>query len=80
MECYFWRSGQSKVAPGKSVGVSSGSRQGKFEGQDRKVLPIGSVLLSELCELLANRRAAAQTQVKSEVKGYLGDKSYDYVF
>ena len=33
--------------------------------------------LSELWKLPGNRRGAAQTQVKSEVKVYLSDKSYD---
>ena len=77
MECYFWRSEQQKLSPGGPSGVSSGSRQGKFEGQDRKVSPIGFILLSELWELQANHRAAAQTQAESEVKVYLSDKPYD---
>ena len=72
-----WKSGQQKVSPGGPSGVSSGFCQGKLEVQDLKVLPIGSVLLFELRELLANRRKPAQTQVKSEVKVYLSDKSYD---
>ena len=70
-------SGPQKVSPGGPSGVSNGTRLGKFEGQDRKVLPIGSVLLSELWKLLGNRRDAARAQVTSEVKVYLTDKSYD---
>ena len=52
--------------------------QSGFEGQVRA--KFGRSVrgpLSELWKLPANRRTAAQTQVKSEVKVYLSDKSYD---
>ena len=55
----------------------SGLEMSSQSGQDRQVWQISSVLLSELWELLGNRRAAAQNQVKSKVKVYLSDKSYD---
>ena len=67
------------MSPGGPRGASNGTRLGKFENRDRKVLPIGSVLLSELWKLLGIRRGAAQNQIRSMVKVYLSE-AFIYVY
>ena len=56
----FWGSGPPKVSTGGSRGASNAARLGKFEGQERKVLPIGSALPSELWESSRISRKSSQ--------------------
>ena len=48
------------MSPGGPRGASNGARLGKFEGQERKCLPIGSVLLSELWKSSEISRKSSQ--------------------
>ena len=73
IECYLLGVRAAESEPGRADWDFKGARQGAFEGDDRKVFPISSVLLSELWE----SSETAANQVKAEVKDYLSDKSYD---
>ena len=63
----------------KSDARAAQSRLGRASerGQDSQVRQVGLVWLSELWESLGNCLTSAQLQVRSEVKVYLAEKSYD---
>ncbi len=73
--------------PGVQVGATWANSLTRSRSELQKVALKGRVgvmfgrsvrgALSELWKLLGNRRASAQNQVKSEVKVYLSDKTYD---